>query len=86
MGDTTPEKTFTRNTILERLGLQDTNADCSMVFCEGEDCAGCEGYVQGDGGKCNSCGCGFIDHKDVLDEYNDEDEDYESVYGGAEDW
>ena len=80
------EKSFSPSIILDRLGLTDKmNQD--NLFCEGEGCTGCVGYTQGEKGKCSGCGCDMIDHNSFSDDdFEYDDDDYESTFGGGETW
>mmetsp|Transcript_1759 Transcript_1759/g.6280 ORF Transcript_1759/g.6280 Transcript_1759/m.6280 type:complete len:132 (+) Transcript_1759:637-1032(+) len=69
----------------ERLLLEQRN-NPSWSICDG-GCGGCWKYVE-EHGKCRQCGCGRLAHVRNMDdcEVDEDDEDYESIYGGGETW
>lgn len=86
---------FSEDIIRNRLGLQKNEKDKVQEIktpqensvCFGSGCKGCSEYSKSPDGKCKSCGCDFIDHTIFSDEEIEfGDEEYESEYGGCENW
>jgi hypothetical protein len=72
--------------IRQRLGLE-----TEVKTCQACGCGKCSGYkpTDGEGGDCAVCACPVVEHDPASlgeDEFEHEDEDYVSEFGGGEDW
>jgi hypothetical protein len=68
--------------------LLPVKATVAGTVCDGDNCTGCFEYIPTGAGDCQTCKCKMICHVQCADneDLDDCDEDYESLYGGGEDW